>query len=176
MLLLLCSFFRVFLLFFSFYFFSFFCSSRSRHTRCALVTGGQTWALPIFDLGQRREGKRVERGPPQIGVDADSRRLGGGKVGRGDFPVARAGRQRCGADERQADRNSAGGHVHFLEKRVSVAAVIDIAARAASGLWPAAARRFHLTAIRFVEKMQQPWLIRPQETAPCWFREASRTT
>src|SRR3546814_9876760 len=25
----------------------FFCSSRRRHTRCALVTGVQTWALPI---------------------------------------------------------------------------------------------------------------------------------
>src|SRR3546814_18536159 len=27
----------------------FFCSSRSRHTRCALVTGVQTCALPIFN-------------------------------------------------------------------------------------------------------------------------------
>src|SRR3546814_8712415 len=30
------------------YFFSFFFSSRRRHTRCALVTGVQTCALPIF--------------------------------------------------------------------------------------------------------------------------------
>src|SRR3546814_3755987 len=28
----------------------FFCSSRRRHTRCALVTGVQTCALPIYDL------------------------------------------------------------------------------------------------------------------------------
>src|SRR3546814_10006809 len=28
----------------------FFCSSRRRHTRCALVTGVQTCALPIFCL------------------------------------------------------------------------------------------------------------------------------
>src|SRR3546814_5499037 len=28
----------------------FFCSSRRRHTRCALVTGVQTCALPIFRL------------------------------------------------------------------------------------------------------------------------------
>src|SRR3546814_9256817 len=28
----------------------FFCSSRRRHTRCALVTGVQTCALPIFEL------------------------------------------------------------------------------------------------------------------------------
>src|SRR3546814_10047683 len=31
-----------------FYFFGFFFSSRRRHTRCALVTGVQTCALPIF--------------------------------------------------------------------------------------------------------------------------------
>src|SRR3546814_9528213 len=31
-------------------FFSFFFSSRRRHTRCALVTGVQTCALPIFNL------------------------------------------------------------------------------------------------------------------------------
>src|SRR3546814_2782007 len=31
-----------------FYFFFFFFSSRRRHTRCALVTGVQTCALPIF--------------------------------------------------------------------------------------------------------------------------------
>src|SRR3546814_2660060 len=28
----------------------FFCSSRRRHTRCALVTGVQTCALPIFQM------------------------------------------------------------------------------------------------------------------------------
>src|SRR3546814_4089612 len=27
----------------------FFCASRRRHTRCALVTGVQTWALPISE-------------------------------------------------------------------------------------------------------------------------------
>src|SRR3546814_7834485 len=31
-------------------FWCFFFSSRRRHTRCALVTGVQTCALPIFDL------------------------------------------------------------------------------------------------------------------------------
>src|SRR3546814_7499128 len=31
-----------------FFYFFFFCSSRRRHTRCALVTGVQTCALPIF--------------------------------------------------------------------------------------------------------------------------------
>src|SRR3546814_10639781 len=32
--------------------FLFFFSSRRRHTRCALVTGVQTCALPIFDVGR----------------------------------------------------------------------------------------------------------------------------
>src|SRR3546814_8719825 len=31
-----------------FVYFFFFCSSRRRHTRCALVTGVQTCALPIY--------------------------------------------------------------------------------------------------------------------------------
>src|SRR3546814_6302040 len=30
----------------------FFCSSRRRHTRCALVTGVQTCALPIFRMAE----------------------------------------------------------------------------------------------------------------------------
>src|SRR3546814_3324589 len=29
-----------------------FCSSRRRHTSCALVTGVQTWAVPISTLGK----------------------------------------------------------------------------------------------------------------------------
>src|SRR3546814_1389492 len=36
------------ILFLCFYFLYFFFSSRRRHTRCALVTGVQTCALPIF--------------------------------------------------------------------------------------------------------------------------------
>src|SRR3546814_4158170 len=35
----------------------FFFSSRRRHTRCALVTGVQTCALPIFILGQAQEAR-----------------------------------------------------------------------------------------------------------------------
>src|SRR3546814_1664115 len=40
------------MLFFCIFFFSFFFSSRRRHTRCALVTGFQTCALPIFPGGE----------------------------------------------------------------------------------------------------------------------------
>src|SRR3546814_18035940 len=41
-------------------YFDFFFSSRRRHTRCALVTGVQTCALPIYDApvdGQNRSGR-----------------------------------------------------------------------------------------------------------------------
>src|SRR3546814_3558664 len=37
----------------------FFFSSRRRHTRCALVTGVQTCALPIYRRGSRRFDTRV---------------------------------------------------------------------------------------------------------------------
>src|SRR3546814_4297676 len=37
----------------------FFFSSRRRHTRCALVTGVQTCALPIYFLGVEREQRLV---------------------------------------------------------------------------------------------------------------------
>src|SRR3546814_7908183 len=40
-----------------FMFFFFFFSSRRRHTRCALVTGVQTCALPIFRSGGHRVGR-----------------------------------------------------------------------------------------------------------------------
>src|SRR3546814_3298768 len=41
-------------LFFVYVFFIFFFSSRRRHTRCALVTGVQTCALPISPASRRR--------------------------------------------------------------------------------------------------------------------------
>src|SRR3546814_4985928 len=34
---------------------SIFCSSRRRHTRCALVTGVQTCAIPIYQAGEKSE-------------------------------------------------------------------------------------------------------------------------
>src|SRR3546814_8048944 len=46
----------------------FFFSSRRRHTRCALVTGVQTCALPISDL-RRSKGKRSPR--TALNLDAD---------------------------------------------------------------------------------------------------------
>src|SRR3546814_1290312 len=48
--------------------FFFFFSSRRRHTRCALVSGVQTCALPIF---RRVARVRSWHPPPDIGVMAD---------------------------------------------------------------------------------------------------------
>src|SRR3546814_10459503 len=39
----------------------FFCSSRRRHTRCALVTGVQTCALPIFHLEDPYTAEEIAR-------------------------------------------------------------------------------------------------------------------
>src|SRR3546814_6512983 len=50
---------------------SFFFSSRRRHTRCALVTGVQTCALPIFDLEpQHKIGPAASRMSEQ-GLEAE---------------------------------------------------------------------------------------------------------
>src|SRR3546814_1748826 len=50
----------VFIVFYSFFFFF---SSRRRHTRCALVTGVQTCALPISGRGQAPVAARASRVP-----------------------------------------------------------------------------------------------------------------
>src|SRR3546814_7022612 len=42
----------------------FFFSSRRRHTRCALVTGVQTCALPISSTSARPHGRRSPEGQP----------------------------------------------------------------------------------------------------------------
>src|SRR3546814_9261651 len=65
-------------------FFGFFFSSRRRHTRCALVTGVQTCALPILfagavgiaDLARFVAGQEQELARALIGIDF------GGQIGR----------------------------------------------------------------------------------------------
>src|SRR3546814_2087102 len=51
----------------------FFCSSRRRHTRCALVTGVQTCALPISEQDDKKTAKpaAAEESAAQEGGDAD---------------------------------------------------------------------------------------------------------
>src|SRR3546814_19232032 len=46
------------------WYFVFFFSSRRRHTRCALVTGVQTCALPISSLARRAAAGSVPQGHP----------------------------------------------------------------------------------------------------------------
>src|SRR3546814_6368805 len=63
-------------MFYSFFFFVvyvFFCSSRRRHTRCALVTGVQTCALPILD-GMRG------RCPRSVGTGSSDRTVVDGDI------------------------------------------------------------------------------------------------
>src|SRR3546814_13477439 len=70
-----------------YYLCSFFFSSRRRHTRCALVTGVQTCALPIFD-GEALEAPGLVhefyRRRGAVAGDADDR------VGRDPGPLPRA--------------------------------------------------------------------------------------
>src|SRR3546814_14052991 len=74
----------------SWFIFFFFFSSRRRHTRCALVTGVQTCALPICGRGRRCGGGLRRPGPPEVAERChdrrctDRRRQGGGRrQGRG---------------------------------------------------------------------------------------------
>src|SRR3546814_2579775 len=48
--------------------FFFFFSSRRRHTRCALVTGVQTCALPIFDLSDAAAQRAVVQDSGAVAV------------------------------------------------------------------------------------------------------------
>src|SRR3546814_9847291 len=51
----------------------FFFSSRRRHTRCALVTGVQTCALPISETGCSRGIEKFQSGPSRrSGTDAST--------------------------------------------------------------------------------------------------------
>src|SRR3546814_19246680 len=67
--------------------FLFFFASRRRHTRCALVTGVQTCALPIYLLGAEDRDVRApsnadlnlvgEHGLDEVGPSAEGLELGG---------------------------------------------------------------------------------------------------
>src|SRR3546814_7153346 len=91
----------------SVFFFFFFFSSRRRHTRCALVTGVQTCALPILDRMPHKDkpwssqfGLITQlpcgplRGPPDRGQhnEGDNKNLAPEDFGRGhkETPAAQA--------------------------------------------------------------------------------------
>src|SRR3546814_1829691 len=60
------------------YFLTFFFSSRRRHTRCALVTGVQTCALPISSsiFCRSATGRSRRYAPPKIRGRSEERRVG----------------------------------------------------------------------------------------------------
>src|SRR3546814_9221921 len=71
--------------------FMFFFSSRRRHTRCALVTGVQTCALPILDGTERRlpgGGLDECRNRPELRIGHDDQYVA---IGEGFEDQARAG-------------------------------------------------------------------------------------
>src|SRR3546814_4639291 len=81
----------------------FFFSSRRRHTRCALVTGVQTCALPISGQHRRQEGRRA-LDDQDVGDGGERQRIderggSGGKAG-GD----RQTRPAHAAEERSEER------------------------------------------------------------------------
>src|SRR3546814_7834692 len=89
----------VVVVFFSVFFFS----SRRRHTRCALVTGVQTCALPISDtgLGDALLDRRA------VGARAEDRL--GGRARAGPRAAAFPGPGRRGAGARRGDRARGAG-------------------------------------------------------------------
>src|SRR3546814_4214081 len=94
----------------------FFFSSRRRHTRCALVTGVQTCALPISRGTTERLANLAAPGPPVtstlLAVGRDS--YGGycapchGKKGLGDGPVVEKGFPRPPALLRRSEERRVG--------------------------------------------------------------------
>src|SRR3546814_8694370 len=81
-------------------FFVFFFSSRRRHTRCALVTGVQTCALPIWPAD------RVRGEPRPLGADR-LRDRGDALTGTG----VRCGRAQAAEEQIYEPRNLGGGRV-----------------------------------------------------------------
>src|SRR3546814_18136173 len=75
----------------------FFFSSRRRHTRCALVTGVQTCALPIFHRGARDRLVRGAAGGGRRGGGARSRP----RAASGDEPAGAVGGSVAEAGERR---------------------------------------------------------------------------
>src|SRR3546814_4202461 len=61
----------------NFYIFCFFFSSRRRHTRCALVTGVQTCALPISTNADAADDPAIWAAPPGQSVNLSGMRVRG---------------------------------------------------------------------------------------------------
>src|SRR3546814_3944569 len=85
----------------------FFFSSRRRHTRCALVTGVQTCALPIFRVKTPRRDRARLRGRSRPGGE-------GGGGGRG---VRRPRSPRCASRSRGAGSRRPWAHGRRAPRR-----------------------------------------------------------
>src|SRR3546814_10458699 len=72
------------------YMLRFFLSSRRRHTRCALVTGVQTCALPIYATPEQIAEWRKEQGIPEKPEDYDLKFDNGLVIGEADKPLVAA--------------------------------------------------------------------------------------
>src|SRR3546814_1766817 len=84
--------------------YAFFLSSRRRHTRCALVTGVQTCALPISaaqELGDLL-GQTCRRGALEVAAVAVDRLLGGGLDAEAEAAGELAGAER--SEERRVGK------------------------------------------------------------------------
>src|SRR3546814_6321728 len=80
----------------------FFVSSRRRHTRCALVTGVQTCALPISAVERLGPAQRLQPGALLLdrvriaeAVDDDIRAFSGQRLGIGEADSGEIGRASC---------------------------------------------------------------------------------
>src|SRR3546814_14262094 len=111
-----------------------FFSSRRRHTRCALVTGVQTCALPIFGgrpagaggLHHAGRGRRCADGALWRYAAADARLAGHGRRQCSGFTAPRAATRRAGRGGRafRGDRESAVGRGGVTYVAISVVPVV----------------------------------------------------
>src|SRR3546814_4563006 len=94
----------------------FFCSSRRRHTRCALVTGVQTCALPISEGWRSLAGCEAGGGKPLL---EGERELEQTPVGPVDADRALASAREHGAGAAEVDHGAGrlGEHERSEERR-----------------------------------------------------------
>src|SRR3546814_9095378 len=102
--------------------FLFFFSSRRRHTRCALVTGVQTCALPIYlvagDRRASRQGKAHRHSLAQLQSDQPAARRGRRSGGGQGLAVSRHQEEQPGrpaAGHRRLDRGDLRSEEHTSE-------------------------------------------------------------
>src|SRR3546814_8545937 len=102
----------------------FFFSSRRRHTRCALVTGVQTCALPIF--GQHRPRQASGRGGPGGAVPGccHRRALGEGILESGGRDPGPGDRKRVVEDKSVSVRVDLGGRC-IIKKQTKQNVYVD---------------------------------------------------